>query len=127
MPASTALIPGKALYITGVWIDAKVTTAFTGGPCYFAMSLAVGGTSVSLATAEAAAAKAPRRIALGWQSFVVTAPVGQKSDEGRLFCQFASPVVANPGEFVQVVAKNVGTVTSAGVVTFLIGFDSHWE
>lgn len=127
VPAGTALIPGEALYITGVWIDAKVMAALTGGPCYFAMSLGVGNTAVSLATAEAAATKASRRIPLGWQSFVVTAPVGQKSDEGRLYAQFQSPVVANPGEFVQVIAKNLGTVTSAGTITFLIGFDSHFE
>lgn len=127
VPAATALIPGESLVINGMWIDAKVTTAFTGGPCVFAMSLAVGGDAVTLAQSEAAATKAYRRIALGFQSFIVTAPVGQKSDEGRIYVPFVSPVVVQPGEYVAVVAKNLGTVTTAGVVTFLIGFDSHWE
>jgi hypothetical protein len=127
VPAATALIPGEALYITGLWIDSKVLLALTGGPCYFAMSLGVGNTAVSLATAEGAATKASRRIPLGYQSFVVNAALGTKSDEGRIFVPFASPVVANPGEFVQVIAKNLGTVTSAGVVLFQIGFDSHYE
>lgn len=127
VPASTALIPGEALYITGVWVDAKVMVAFTGGPVYYAMSLGVGNNLVSLATAEGPANKASRRIPLGWQSLVVTAPVGQKSDEGRIFIPFSSPVVANPGEFVQVIAKNLGTVTTLGAITFQIGFDSHFE
>lgn len=127
VPAGTAAIPGESLVITGVWIDALVTTAFTGGPCYFAMSLAIGGTAVSLATAEAAAAKAPRRIPLGFLNFPVTSAVGQAPVNGRIFVPFASKLIAHPGEFIQVAAKNLGTVTTAGVVVFEIGFDAHWE
>lgn len=127
VPAATALIPGQSLVIHGVWIDSKVTTVFVGGPTNFAMSLGIGNTAVSLATAEAANTKASRRIALGYQSFPVTAAAGAKSDEGRIFQAFLAPLVVQPGEFVQVIAKNVGTVTSSGVVTFLIGFDAHWE
>lgn len=127
VPLGTAFIPGESLVITGMWVDALVTTALTGGPCHFAMSLAIGGTNVSLATAEAAAAKAPRRIPLGFLNFPVTSPVGQAPVGGKIFVPFASKITAYPGEFVQVVAKNVGMVTTAGVVLFLIGFDSHWE
>lgn len=127
VPAATALIPGESLIINGVWIDAKVTTAFTGGPTLFAMSLAYGGDGVSLATAEAAATKAYRRVPLGFLSFPVTAAVGAKPDEGRIYIPFTSPICVNPGEYVAIAAKNLGTVTTAGVVTFLIGFDSHWE
>jgi hypothetical protein len=126
VPAATALIPGESLVITGVWIDSKVLVIFAGGPCYFAMSLAIGGDAVTLAQSEAAGTKAFRRIPLGFQSFPVTAPVGQKSDEGRIYVPFNSPLVVNPGEFVNVVAKNLGTVTTTGQVVFLIGFDSHW-
>lgn len=127
VPVATALIPGESLVVTGMWIDAKVTTAFTGGPCLFAMSLAIGGDAITLAQAEGAATKAHRRIALGFLSFPVTSAIGEKADEGRIFVTFASPLVINPGEYFQVVAKNLGTVTTAGVVTFLIGVDSHWE
>jgi hypothetical protein len=127
VPAGTALIPGESLVITGVWIDAKVLVILAGGPLYFAMSLAIGGDAVTLAQSEAAATKAHRRIPLGFLSFPVTAAVGTKPDEGRIFVPFASPLVVNPGEYVQVVAKNMGTVTTTGQVVFLIGFDSHWE
>jgi hypothetical protein len=127
VPAGTALIPGKSLVITGVWIDSKCTSALTGGPCNFQMALSIGATAVSQATGEAANTKAPRRLPLGWQSFVVTAATGAKSDEGRIYQPFMSPLVCLPGEFVQVLAKNQGTVTSGGTITFMIGFDAHWE
>lgn len=124
-PAGTAQIPGESLVITGIWVDAAVTTLLAGGPCIFAMSLAIGATNVSLATTEAAAAKAPRRIPLGYLNFPAAAAVGSTST--KIYVPFASKITAFPGEFVQVVAKNLGVVTTAGVVTFQIGFDSHWE
>lgn len=124
-PVGTAQIPGESLVITGVWVDAAVTTLLAGGPCIFAMSLAIGSTNVSLATAEAAAAKAPRRIPLGYLNFPAAAEVGSTST--KIYVPFTSKITAFPGEFVQVVAKNLGVVTTAGVVTFQIGFDSHWE
>ena len=126
VPAGTSVIPGKALYITGVKIEGVVTTAFTGGPCLFAWSLAYGHTSVSLATTEAAGAKAPRRVPLGVQVFAVTSAVGVRDDR-TVLVKFDTPIMVQPGEFVQAVAKNLGTVTSAGVVVFLITFDSYWE
>ena len=38
-----------------------------------------------------------------------------------------SPIVIQPGEFIQLVAKNLGVVTTAGTVTFLVGFGGYWE
>lgn len=127
VPAASATSPGRSLIINGVWIDSKVTAAFTGGPTLFAMSLAHGGDALSMAQVEGAATKQHRRVPLGWQSFPVTSAVGAKSDEGRLYVPFSAPIVVSPGEYVSVIAKNLGTVTSAGTVTFLIGFDAHWE
>lgn len=124
-PAGSAAIPPRMLYITGVSISSMVTTAFTGGPVAYAYSLAFGHTAVSLATAEAAATKAPRRIALGFENFVVTATAGTQGQ--GVSRTFVTPIPVNPGEFVQVVAKNVNTVTSAGVVTFLITFDGYFD
>lgn len=126
-PLGTAAIPGESIVVTGVWVDATVVVALTGGPCLFAMSLAIGGTTVSLATAEGAAAKAARRIPLGFLNFPVTSPVGQAPVGGRILIPFASKLTVFPGEFFQVCAKNMGTVTTLGAVTFLIGVDSHWE
>ena len=125
VPAGTALIPGESLVITGVWVDAAVTTLLAGGPCVFAMSLAYGGDAVTLAQAEAAATKAYRRVPLGFINFPAAAAVGSVSS--KVYCPFASPITVNPGEYVAIAAKNLGVVTTAGVVTFLVGFDSHWE
>lgn len=126
VPLGTALVPGKSLVITGVHITGMVTTALVGGPVLGFWSLAFGHTAVSLATTESATGKAPRRIPLGIQTWAATSAVGTKHDEKIQFV-FDTPVIVQPGEFVQCVMKNVGTVTSAGVITFLITFDSHWE
>jgi len=132
VPAGSINQTPRTLVITGVRIQSIVTTAFTGGPVYAFYSLAFGHTNVSAATAETgsfvtASAKAPRRIALGMEAFVVTAAVGQLSAGPVVQMQFISPVVVNPGEFVAICAKNVGTVTSAGVITSLVTFDGYYE
>ena len=38
-----------------------------------------------------------------------------------------NPVYVNPGEFVAVVKKKVGTAPSAGVVAHTITYDYSWE
>jgi len=122
----------RTLYITGVKIQSVVTILFIGGPVIMFYSLAFGHTTVSLAQTETttfatASTKAPRRIPLGLESFVITSPIGQLSGTPPVTMQFTSPVVINPGEFVAIVAKNIGTVTSAGVITSLVTFDGYFE
>ena len=123
----------RTLIITGIRIQSIVTTALTGGPVYELYSLAYGHTSASLATAETASfatasTKAPRRIALGLESFPVTSAVGQVSATNcPVYMQFVSPVIVNPGEFVAIAAKNIGTVTTAGAILSLVTYDAYWE
>lgn len=130
VPAGSIAIRPRVLMITGVRIQGLVTTAFTGGPVYYAYSLAYGHTAVSLATAEGTGfstnptTKASRRIPLGFETYIVTAPVGTVGQ--GVYMPFNSPIAVNPGAFVQVVAKNLGTVTSAGVITLLITIDGYW-
>jgi len=125
VPAGTAALPGKSLYITRVTINSVVTTALTGGPVVYALSLAYGHTAVSLATTETATSKAPRRMPLGLQSIPATSAVGVLG--GDIDLSFETPILVQPGEFIQIVAKNLGTVTSGGVVTFIISFGGYWE
>ncbi len=127
VPAGSATVPGKSLYITRIRISAVVTAAFTGGPVLGIWSLAFGHTAVTLATTEAAAAKAPRRVPLGIQTFVASAAVGAQADRDIDIDLGDATVVVNPGEFVQTVFKNVGTVTTAGAITFVIGIFGYWE
>jgi hypothetical protein len=124
-PAGSVSQTPKTILITGIKIDAICASAITGGPLVFFMSLAFGHTAVSLVTAEAATTKAPRRKALGYFSFVVTTPIFATASP--IIIHWDTPIPVYPGEFVQVVAKNIGTVSSAGVISFLIDFDAYNE
>ena len=126
----------RTMYITGIRIQSSVSTVLaTGGTwgVYPFYSLAFGHTNVSLATTETASfatasTKAPRRIALGIETFAANAAVGSVSTTNiPVLVQFASPVVVNPGEFVAIAAKNVGNITVSGVITSSITFDSYLE
>lgn len=125
VPIGTAILPGKSLYITRMTISSVVTTALTGGAVVYALSLAYGHTSVSLATTESAIAKAARRIPVGIQTFAAAAAVGTTPTKVDL--DLNSPIVVQPGEFVQLAAKNLGVVTTAGVITFIVSFGGYWE
>ena len=125
-PVGSINITPRTLYITGVRIQGAVsTTALTGGPVLYAYSLAFGHTTVSMAQAEGIAAKAPRRIAIGFETYAATAAVGVIGTGCSM--AFASPIVVNPGEFVAICAKNLGVVTSAGVIAILVSFDAYEE
>jgi hypothetical protein len=126
VPAGTNALEGKTLYITGVHITGVVSTVLVGGAVFGLWSLAFGHTAVALNTGEAAGTKAPRRLPLGIQTWAAAAAVGVQADRD-IHIQFNSPIVVQPGEFVQTVMKNVGVVTTSGVITFLISFDSYWE
>jgi hypothetical protein len=121
--ASAVNQTGATVVITGVRIQGAVTTILAGGPVLYEYSLAVGHTAVSMATAEAAAAKAPRRIALGFENFVVTAPVGTIG--AGVYVPFPSGVPVNQGEFIAICAKNLGVVTTTGVITFAVTFEGY--
>jgi len=128
-PAPTVNLTGRMLMITGITINSVVTTVLAGNatPVVYIYSLAYGHTAVSMATAEGATAKAPRRIPLGAESFGAAAAVGTLGSSLGVRVQFGTPIPVNPGEFIALCAKNVGVVTTTGVVTFLVGFDGYWE
>lgn len=129
VPAGTAALPGKTLYITGVKISAVNTGAAVATTAtVLAWSLAFGHTAVSLGTAEAATTKVPRRVALGLQAWPIGAAIGAQPDCGDLFMPFASPIAVQPGEFVQTVAKFVvGTATASQVILVHVTFDAYYE
>lgn len=120
-PAGTVAIPGKNLLVHGVWIDSYIQSALTGGGYNAQWSIAYGHTNVSLATAESATAKAPRRVPIGSNSVVSAAAA--LAQLNRVFIQFANPIVVYPGEFIAIVKKKVGTAPSAGVVAHTITID----
>jgi len=119
----------RALYITGLSISATIAVTLTGGPLALAHTLCYGSSAASLATTETAsftttATKLSRRVPIGTQGCVVTAPAGtQMNDITR---RFEAPIVVNPGEFVGIATRNFGTVTSAGSVVFTVTFDGYF-
>ena len=125
-PVPTTILTGKQLVITGVKIESVVTTVLVGNatPVIYALGIAYGHTTVSLATAEGASTKAPRTIPLGIQTFAAAAAVGTVGQVVNVKFDRAIPVY--PGEFVAVTAKNMGAVTTTGVITFLVTYDYGW-
>lgn len=123
-PAGTIAIPGRRLVIKGVKVESFVQTALTGGGYNAVWSLAFGHTAVSLATTEAATTKAPRRVTLGVQTVASGAVVTTQLQ--TVYVDFTRPAIVNPGEFVAVVKKKVGTAPSAGVIAHLVTLDYGW-
>lgn len=128
--AGTANVQGRRLVIRGVYIDAVNLGAIVGTTATtIQFSLAYGHTAVSLATAEAATTKAPRRIALGYMTWAVNAGIGQAPQCGALSVDLGdAPVFVNPGEFVQLVGKfMVGTATASQTISFIWQPVYGWE
>ena len=125
VPAGTANVQGRRLVVRGVNIQSFVQTVLVGGPYVAQWSLAFGHTAVSLATLEAATTKAPRRVGVGLQAVTAAAAVSTVLTPVQI--NFDSPIYVNPGEFIQVVKKKVGTAVSSGVIGHLITFNYGWE
>ncbi len=126
VPAATAAITGRQLYITGVSIDTfNTVVAVATTATVLQWSLGIGSTAVSLATAEGAATKAPRRIALGIQALQVAAPVGGVA--APVVANF-EPLVVNPGEFVHIILKvPIGTATATEIFRGTVRVESYWQ
>jgi hypothetical protein len=130
VPAATVSIPGRRLVLRGVRLDAVnlgaavATTATT-----IQFSIACGHTAVSLATAEGAASKAPRRIALGFMTWAVGAAIGAGPQAGPVFLDLGdAPLFVNPGEHLALVGKFlVGTATASQVINFTYTPIYGWE
>ena len=126
VPAATANGLGRRLKLTGIRIDSYVQTALTGGGYNAQFSLCFGHTAVSLATAEAATTKAPRRIALGAYS-VASGLVALTQLPTIQFDFSSAPIYVNPSEFIAIAKKKVGTAPSAGTIAYTITPIYSWE
>lgn len=130
VPAGTVNVPGRRLVIRGVKVSlvnlgaAVATTATT-----IQFSLAFGHTAVSLATAEGANTKAPRRIPLGIATWPVGAAIGAMPDKGDITLDLGDcPIFVNPGERVALVGKFLaGTATASQVINFTWTPVYGWE
>lgn len=125
VPAGTANIAGRRLVINGITIDSYVQSTLTGGGYNAQLYLAFGHTALSLATAEGAASKAPRRVSLGVQSVASAATAFTLL--GRVSQTFQKGIYVNPGEYVAIARKKIGAAPTAGVIAHVITFDFGWE
>jgi hypothetical protein len=127
-PIGTSAAPGKTLYITGISLKGSVTTVLVGNatPVNYAYSAAYGHNNVSLATTTTATTKAPVRKLLGFETYAAAAAIGTLG-QGVDKDFDKAPIVVFPGEFFQIVAKNLGAVTTTGVITFLVDIEGYWE
>lgn len=129
VPAATVSTRNRRLKINGIRIDCVNTgVAVATTATVLQWSLAFGHTAVSLATAEAATTKAPRRIPVGLMTWPIAAPVGAGPDKGALTLDFESPIYVNPGEFFAFVAKFIiGTATASQVIWGTATVIHSWE
>lgn len=130
-PVPSINITGRNLIITGITVQGVVSVVLAGGPVINAYAIAYGHTAVSLATAETASfatatTHAPRIVPIGIESYAANAAVGTVSP-GMTNLTFDSPIVVRPGEFVQLIARNLGVVTTTGAITILANFNAYWE
>lgn len=129
-PAPSVNITGRNLVVYGVTVQGAVSAALTGGPVVYQYAIAFSHTAVSLATGETASfatatTHAPRIAFVGVETYAATAAVGVIGGGCKL--TLTTPIVVRPGEFIALIARNIGTVTSAGAITIGATFDAHWD
>lgn len=129
VPVGTSLVPGRRLVLRGMYLNSYVQTVIVGGPYTAEWFLAFGHTAVSLATTEAATTKAPRRIALPFVQQVTLAQAVQTTiAQTTTFCDFGdAPVYVNPGEFIQLCTRHIGTAGTTGTVVHRVTPVYGWE
>ena len=129
VPAGTVNVPGRRLCLRGLFLNSYVQTVIVGGPYIAEWFLAFGHTAVSLGTAEAATTKAPRRIALPFvQQVTLAQAVGTLLAQNETFCDFGdAPVYVNPGEFIQLCTRHIGTAGTTGTVVHRVTPVFGWE
>ena len=131
-PAGGVAQTPRTMKLRGIKVDcvnsvvAVATTATT-----FAVAVAWGGSSLTLAATEStsfqtATTKLRRVQPIGVISFPVAAAVGAQATPIQF--DFEAPLVINPGEYVQVIAKIlVGTATATEVFQWVVSPNLYHE
>lgn len=113
VPAGTNAVPGKSLVIKSINIslfNAGAAVATT--PTTVMWGVAVGSTALSLATADAATTRSPKRIPLCTQTLSIGLVPGEGCKEGTFTQTFPDGLTVEPGTFFHVICRiPVGTAT----------------
>jgi hypothetical protein len=129
-PVATAAIPGKTLIVTGVKIDTFVTVVpIATTATVLQWTIGVGGTAVTLLTADSvtAATRAARRLGLGVQSMVTGTTVGSVASPS-IDAKFASPLMVESGTYLHIILKMpISTATATQIIRGLVSINGYWE
>jgi hypothetical protein len=125
-PAGSVAVSGKQLMVSGVRVDSVNTVVNNSTPVVLIWAAGIGATDVSLATEDGEAAKEPRRVALGVQSWAATAPLGTVPPP--LDINFDQPVPVNPSEYIHIIVRVIsGTSSSAPTIRGTVQVRGYWE
>lgn len=128
VPAAATGVQGRRLKVTGVSLASFVQTVVAGGPYVARFYVAFGHTAVSLATAEAATTKAPRRMMTPMVQLVTAAQAVSTLVAQTMYSySFDNPIYVNPGEFIALVTTHTGTAGTTGTVAHQVAWDYTWE
>lgn len=124
----TTSISGRKLVITNIWIDTfNMGAAVATTPTTLQWFVGIGSTGASLATVDAAATRAPRRIALGTQVLPIGTVIGGNCDRS-IDRNFDSCLVVDPGTYLHIILKMpVATATASQIVRGVVGINAYWE
>ena len=126
-PAGTSTAPGRTLYVREYKISAVNLGAANGAnPLTWAIGIAIGGTSATLAATESATVKNRRILPVGFQSLAGAAAIGVAVPEITL--SLDSPIIINQGERIQTVLRFVNyTSTASQQLLLCITCNGYWE
>lgn len=112
-PAGSATARGQTLLVRRCRIDSvNIGAAVATTATILEWGIAADSTAVSLATAEAATTHAPRRLALGVQSWIVGAAIGAPAE--AIDVEFNPPLAVHPGNYLHIIMRSpVGTNTAS--------------
>ena len=129
VPAGSVNSPARRLVLRGLYLNSYVQTVIAGGPYTAEWFLAFGHTAVSLATTETASSKAPRRIVLPFvQQITAAQAVNTAVANSTNFVDFGdAPIFINPGEFLQLCTRHIGTAGTTGTVVHRVTPVYGWE
>ena len=123
----------RTLVITGIQVHSAVSTVLANTSALaLAWSIAYGHTAATLATTQTssfttATTKVPRIISIGFESYAINAAVGIVGASGPIILDLSqSPIIVNPSEYVALVVRNVGGVTTSGALTVLCTMKHYW-
>lgn len=127
VPAGTTTLIGKTLHVTGITIDTYNTgAANSANATVMQWGIGVGSTAVSLATVDAAATKAPRRIPVGVQNITNAAAIGFLCT--RLSTNFDVPLTVDAGHYFHVIVKiPLGDATGSQIIRGVVMINGYFE